>query len=137
MTFKPRKKTFSRSPKTFSKKHSNLRFGYYGIKSCEFTKIKSSRLVYLFRFLEKHIKLVITSKKIRVWNRVTINFTLTKLSSEARMGKGKGAIVDHFTYIKPGQILFELEKIKAQYWVRIFLKMQHRIGLKIKPVTKT
>ena len=136
MVFNFKKKTFNRIPSNLCNKNYILRFGYYGIKSCGFGKLTIEKSFYLHNFLEKHLKLLILFKKVRVWNRVSTNLTLTTLSSESRMGKGKGNIITQFTYIKPGQVLFEVEKINFKDWKKLFSKICGQIGFKIMYIQK-
>jgi ribosomal protein L16/L10AE len=42
-----------------------------------------------------------------------MNSTLTALSPESRMGKGKGSIYTKSCYVKPGQILFEFSGVSS------------------------
>lgn len=130
------KKTFIKFHQ-FSYKNSVLRFGYYGIKSSEFKGLRKNQVLHLEYFLKKQLRLIVPSKKVRIWNNIVTNLTVTKLSSESRMGKGKGKVYDYFTYIKPGQVLFEIEKINKQSWNSFFWKIYKQIGFKIKKIQKT
>ena len=115
---------------------SVLQFGFYGLKSCKFKKLTLVKAKYLQFLLEKFFKKIIISKRTKVWNRIVMNSTLTKLSSESRMGKGKGHIDTYFTYIKPGQILFEVEKIDIKDWKQISIKIHKQFGFAVKIICR-
>nr|WCH57824.1 ribosomal protein L16 [Hypnea edeniana] len=87
-----------------------LRKGNYGIKSISFGRLTEKQLIFLETMIIKTSRKIVTSRKsIKIWSKVVLNFNLTKLSSESRMGKGKGSIYTQGVFIKPGSILFELE----------------------------
>lgn len=120
-------------------KQSNhiLRFGQFGIKIMSFTRITTEQVKALERSFSQVIK-KITKKKhsIKVWNLITLNNCLTKLSSESRMGKGKGAIYTKSTFLKPGTILFEFDGISYQQMLYIFTFVKNKISFKISLITK-
>jgi ribosomal protein L16/L10AE len=60
-----------------------------------------------------------------------MNSTLTALSPESRMGKGKGSVYTKSCYVKPGQILFEFSGVSL-----IQIKLLHNF-LKRKLPIKT
>jgi ribosomal protein L16/L10AE len=61
-----------------------------------------------------------------------MNSTLTSLSTESRMGKGKGAIYAKFCYIKPGQIIFEFSGISLYQIKFIHNFLRNKCPFKIK-----
>lgn len=111
-----------------------LHYGYYGIKSCQFNKLTDKNIDFLKKLLEKHISFLAQKKKIKIWNKLVTNLTFTKISSESRMGKGKGPIIGKFTFVRPGQIIFELEKIPFSLIKKIFAKIYKQLSFRVKLV---
>ena len=112
-----------------------LHFGYFGIKSQEFGKLTLDQIFYLNQILNNELR-SITKKKIKIWNKITVNLTSTKLSLGTRMGKGKGPVKEYFSYIKSGQVLFEIEKITKRDINNVFSKIQKKISFKIKLINR-
>jgi large subunit ribosomal protein L16 len=91
-----------------------LRFGDYGIKSCSFNSLTQLKLLTIEKLLIKSFKVICKgSNNIKMWNLIQMNSTLTRLSPESRMGKGKGNVYTTFSYIRPGQILFEFSGVSG------------------------
>nr|WCH57704.1 ribosomal protein L16 [Hypnea musciformis] len=118
----------------YKKNQSNniLRKGSYGLKSLSFGRLTKSQLYFLKDVVIKSSRKITNSKKsIKIWTKIILNFNLTKLSSEARMGKGKGSIYTQASFVKPGAIIFEFELFsyaQAQY---VFLKVSKCCNLKL------
>lgn len=109
-----------------------LREGCYGIKSISFGRLTENQLISLENMVIKSSKKIVNSKKsIKVWNKIVLNYNLTKLSSESRMGKGKGAIYTQAAVIKPGSILFEFESCLEQQAEYILYKINKCSSLKL------
>ena len=128
-------KTYNKIPTNLTFNNHILHFGYFGIKSQEFGKLTLNQISYLNKILNNEFRLI-TKKKIKIWNKITVNLTSTKLSLGTRMGKGKGPVKEYFSYIKSGQILFEIEKITRQDMNNVFNKIRKKIGFKIKLINK-
>nr|WCH57848.1 ribosomal protein L16 [Caulacanthus ustulatus] len=98
-------------------RHSNhlLKFGRLGIKSNTFSISKENQIAFLERYLlQSTAKIKAKKNAVKIWNRVYFNLVLTKLSSESRMGKGKGSIHGKALFLKPGDLLFEFDGITIQ-----------------------
>nr|WCH57800.1 ribosomal protein L16 [Hypnea spinella] len=109
-----------------------LRKGQYGIKSMSFGRLTVKQITFLENMIIKISKKIINSKKsVKIWNKVVLNFNLTKLSSESRMGKGKGSVYTQGVFIKPGKILFELESCLEQQAQYIVSKINNYCSLKL------
>nr|YP_009295520.1 ribosomal protein L16 [Mastocarpus papillatus]AOL58004.1 ribosomal protein L16 [Mastocarpus papillatus] len=117
----------------YSLKHkqssNTLKFGRFGVKSLSFGKLTKDQLDSIQRSLLKTIKN--NKKAIKVWFLVLFNLTLTKLSSESRMGKGKGAIYSKAIFLRPGTILIEFEGVSDQQMSTIFDLLKKTLKLKI------
>ena len=115
-------------------KHCNhtLKFGRFGIKTLSFGKITEKQFNLIERLSFKFLKQTSNNKKvIKVWSLALFNLTLTKLSSESRMGKGKGAICDKALFLQPGSIMFEFEGISKQQLSGILTLLKSKVSFKI------
>lgn len=99
------KKTHNRYSKRLSHSKHLLKFGNFGLKSFFYKRLNSQHIT----LVNQKLKLFLGDKKI--WNLLFLNQQLTKLVSESRMGKGKGAIYETSTFICPGSILFEINNL--------------------------
>nr|YP_010027337.1 ribosomal protein L16 [Sarcopeltis skottsbergii]QOS04458.1 ribosomal protein L16 [Sarcopeltis skottsbergii] len=122
------------NPFSLKYRHCNhtLKFGRFGIKTLSFSKITENQFNLIERLSLKFLKLSSNNKKIiKIWSSSLVNLTLTKLSSESRMGKGKGSIYTKALFLRPGSILFEFEGISKQQLVGILAFLKKKVSFKI------
>lgn len=122
------------NPFSLKYRHCNhtLKFGRFGLKVLSFSKITENQLNLIERLSLKFLKNSSGNKKvIKIWSFTPFNLTLTKLSSESRMGKGKGAIYSKAFFLRPGSILFEFEGISKQQLAEILALLRKKISFKI------
>jgi ribosomal protein L16/L10AE len=128
--------------KKFHNNHKNilnykchiLKLGSFGIKTITGGRLTEIKVNILLRLLNKNLKFISKkSNSIKFWNSIFMNSTLTSLSTESRMGKGKGAVYAKFCYIKPGQIIFEFSGISLYQikFIHNFLKNKCPFKIKI------
>nr|WCH57632.1 ribosomal protein L16 [Hypnea wynnei] len=109
-----------------------LRKGNYGLKALSFGRLTETQLSFLKNIIVKSSKKIGNSKKsIKIWNKIVLNYNLTKLSSESRMGKGKGSIYTRAVFIKPGNIIFEFELFSYSQAQYIWSKLNRNCCLKL------
>nr|WCH57656.1 ribosomal protein L16 [Hypnea sp.] len=125
-------KTHNKYNYKFKQSNHILRKGNYGIKSITFGRLTENQLNSLYRiFLKNSKKFGVSRKSSKIWNFIILNLNLTKLSSESRMGKGKGAIYTKAFFCKPGDIIFEFEAYSGQHAFNIFLKIKKCCNLNL------
>ena len=108
-----------------------VKFGKFAIKVTSFGKLTENQLNSLERFIMNFIKKNSNNDKgIKIWNLVKFNTSLTKLSSESRMGKGKGSIYTKAVFLKPGVILFEFTGLTDQEVYKMFKFVKKKIPFK-------
>nr|WCH57920.1 ribosomal protein L16 [Hypnea nidifica] len=116
----------------FNQSNSILRKGNYGIKSTSFGRLTERQIIFLKNLIIKSSRKTVKSKKsIKIWSKTILNFNLTKLSSESRMGKGKGSIYALGSFIRPGSILFEFESSLYPQAIYILSKTNKCCNLKL------
>nr|NP_062481.1 ribosomal protein L16 [Chondrus crispus]P48955.1 RecName: Full=Large ribosomal subunit protein uL16m; AltName: Full=60S ribosomal protein L16, mitochondrial [Chondrus crispus]CAA87602.1 ribosomal protein L16 [Chondrus crispus] len=121
---------------SFSLKHRHcnhtLKFGRLGLKILSFSKITENQFNLIERLSLKFLKNLSGNKKlIKIWSLVPFNLTLTKLSSEARMGKGKGAVYSRAFFLRPGSILFEFEGVSKHQLTQISSILRKKTSFRI------
>ena len=65
-----------------------------------------------------------------------LNRTLTKLSLESRMGKGKGPIYTKVLFLEKGSIIYEFENLKFQQIKEIYEFFKKYMSVKVVLVRK-
>nr|WCH58016.1 ribosomal protein L16 [Hypnea brasiliensis] len=116
----------------FNQSNCILRKGSYGIKSMSFGRLTERQLIRLENMIIKNSREITNSKKsIKIWNKVVLNFNLTKQSAESPMGKGKGSIYTQGVFIKPGNVIFEFESCLHQQAQYILSKINKSCSLKL------
>ena len=122
------------NPFSLKYRHCNhtLKFGRFGLKVLSFSKITENQFKLIERLSLKFLKNSSSNKKIiKIWSLTPFNLTLTKLSSESRMGKGKGAVYSKAFFLRPGSILFEFEGISKQQLAEISILLKKNVSFKI------
>lgn len=76
------------------------------------------------------------SKNYKVWLTIQPNKTLTKLSLESRMGKGKGPIYTEVLFLKKGSIIYEFKNLTFQQTKEFFNFVKNQISVKLSLVSK-
>ena len=88
----------------------------------------------ILRAVQRKFKLTLGHKKNMIFSSSEFNDSLTKLSLESRMGKGKGSVYIKSKFFKPGTLLLEFTKLPKQYENELFTFIQKKIKLKLKLV---
>lgn len=110
-----------------------LKFGSFGLKILDDIRLTTVQINSMERFLQKTLKKMLNSqKKYKIWTFLQTNKTLTKLSLESRMGKGKGSIYTEALFLKKGSVIFEFHNIKLQQIKEIYKLLQKQISVKLK-----
>lgn len=102
------KKQHNKYPRAWEYKKGTLRFGERGLKVLNSYKITEDKLLKMSKSLKKTLG---SSSSVKWWCRIHPNSTMTKLSLESRMGKGKGGIYLKYVYVKAGSVLFEFSNL--------------------------
>ena len=131
------KKTHNSYSLKYKNNNSVMKFGQFGIKIMTFGIITERRLNSCERSIQYFLKNTLNNKKnTKIWNLITYNLTLTKLSSESRMGKGKGSIYEKAIFLKPGTIIFEFTGISYQHINKLTHYVRKKFPFKINTVRK-
>lgn len=78
------------------------------------------------RTLRRRIK-----KTARLWVRIEATVPVTRKPEGIRMGKGKGAIAFYATPVRPGQIIFEMDRLPKQVALQALEAVQAKFPCKL------
>src|ERR1700737_1374167 len=84
---------------------NELNFGQYGLKAMEPEGVTARRVEGAWRAMTRHMK-----RSGRVWIRIFPDVPVSKKLIEVRMGKGKGTPELWVCRVKPGRIIFEIDR---------------------------
>ena len=131
------KKTHKIFPNNLTYSRHLLQFGSCGLKILSDLKLTKNQLNSLERFINQKLKnLTKYSRKYKVWSTVFTNRTLTKLSLESRMGKGKGSIYTEVLFLKQGSIIYEFQNLKLQQIIEVYKFLKNKLPVKLLLVFK-
>lgn len=108
-----------------------INFGSFGIKALEPGRLTAHQIEAARRTIMRKIK-----KNGRLWVNVFPNTPVTKKPNEVRMGKGKGNVELWVCKIKPGKVLFEIDKISSKIAHDVFKTACSKLPFKTKIIIK-
>ena len=128
-------KTIKKTQNSYSIKYTQInqlvKYGKFAIKATSFGRLTENQLNSFERFLMVFLKKNShNNKNVKIWNLVKFNMALTKLSSESRMGKGKGSIYTKAVFLRPGTILFEFTGLTDQEIYKMFTFIRKKLPFK-------
>lgn len=131
-------KKIHKAPKKILSYYNHLlKTGSYGFKIMSNIQITEKQMISIERILKSQLKKCsIQLQKVKLWKQMNLNKTLTKLSLEARMGKGKGTVYTKVLFLKKGSIIYEFKNIKNQQIQEVFNLLKKYFPAKIMLVKK-
>lgn len=108
-----------------------LHFGEYGLQTQECGKITARQLeaarVAMTRFVKRGGD---------IWIRIFPDKPVTKKPLETRMGKGKGAVEEWVSVVRPGRIIFEMSGIPKDQAFQALSLANYKLPLRCKPIDR-
>lgn len=126
------KKTHNLYSIKLSQSKSFNRLGKFNIKVTSFGRLTKNQFDSIKRLTEAFIRKTMNKKKIKLWSFLFFNLTLTKLNSESRMGKGKGSVYSTAIFLKPGDIIFEINEVTTQQITEVYKFLTKKLSFTIK-----
>lgn len=131
------KKTHKKLFKNLTYSFHLLKFGSFGFKILSDLRLTTEQINSLERSLVKKLRsLSGQTKKYKIWSHTQTNKTLTKLSLESRMGKGKGPIYTEVLFLKKGSMIYEFKNLTNQQIREVFTFIKKQISVKLLLVSK-
>jgi len=109
----------------------DLNFGEYGLKSLEAKYLKDKQIEAALKEIKR-----ILGKKGRLWLKIFPHISRTKKAEGVRMGGGKGDIDHYATFVRPGNILFEVESSDKDLAISALKSASYKLPIKTKIVSK-
>lgn len=104
-----------------------LIFGKSGFIITESGVITAKQIESIRRSLMNFFK-----RQGKIWLRIYPHRPFTKKPIEVRMGKGKGDVREWGCFVKPGQVLLEIDGISLILIKKVFHRIQVRCPVKLK-----
>lgn len=117
--------------KSLATKGYSLVYGKMGLKACEGKMINDKHLNACVNELKRRL-----GKKGRFWLRIFTHIPKTKKPPETRMGGGKGDIEKYVTFVKAGNILFEVDGLDDASLKNALRLISYKLPLKTKIVSR-
>lgn len=135
--FRMIKKSHKKYPKTLTYTRHILKYGDFGFKTTTSVRLTKEQLFSFERVLQRKIRsLISSSKECKTWCLLATNSTVTKLSLESRMGKGKGVICTESVFVKPGCVIYEIQNVKFQHVLELFCFFKKQISANLVLIKK-
>jgi large subunit ribosomal protein L16 len=93
-------------PKSSLNPKTDLVFGFCGIKALEPVKLHARCIEAARRAMTRRLK-----RSGKIWIRVFPSISVSAKPNEIRMGKGKGPHSFWAAFVRPGQVLFEIDRV--------------------------
>jgi large subunit ribosomal protein L16 len=115
----------------FSKGHTNVEFGEYGLKTLERGWITNRQIEAARIAMTRKIK-----RGGKVWITIFPDKPVTKKPAETRMGSGKGSPEGWVAVVKPGRVMFELSGVPEDLAREAMRLAGHKLPVKTKFVLR-
>ena len=119
------KKYHKNKIKVDSDRTSHLRYGSFGIKALESSRISAQHIEIVRQTIGRKIR-----PKGRLWIRAFPHLPVTSKPSEVRMGKGKGNVSLWVCTVKKGQILYEISGVNDSKSIQALKSGINKLPLK-------
>jgi large subunit ribosomal protein L16 len=103
-----------------------LAWGAFGIRAIEHARVPARTIEATRRVLRRAV-----GKNAVMWIRMTPNVPVTSKPAEVRMGKGKGAVDYWAAVVRPGQIIFEFDRINRKGALDALASAAHKLPMRV------
>ncbi|GFH18773.1 ribosomal protein L10e/L16 [Haematococcus lacustris] len=108
------------------KNTTQLKYGMYGIRALTDRRVAANTIEAVRRTLRRRIK-----KSAALWVRLQATVPVTAKPLGIRMGKGKGAIEYYACPVRPGQIIFEMDRVSRKVALSALAAIQPKFPCKL------
>jgi large subunit ribosomal protein L16 len=114
-----------------SKKGYLISFGVFALIATSRGRLSSKQIESARIAINRHVK-----KTGQLWIRIFPDIPITKKPAEIRMGKGKGAVNEWISVIKPGRILYEINGVNENIAKKAMKLAQAKLSISTKIIFK-
>jgi large subunit ribosomal protein L16 len=128
----PRRMKYRKAMKRMTYNHTivpntrQLAYGTFGIRAITPARVPAKTIEAIRRALRRKIK-----KTAKLWIRVAATVPITKKPAEIRMGKGKGAVDHYACIIRPGSIVFEMDRVSKTVALQALDSISYKCPFKV------
>ena len=97
------------SNKGLAYKGSSIAFGSFGLKTIQSGRITNRQIEAARVAMTRYMK-----REGKTWIRIFPDKPITAKPQEVRMGKGKGALDHWVALVKPGRVMFEIDRVSRE-----------------------
>ena len=115
----------------YSKGQTAVQFGDFGLKSLEVGWVTNRQIEAARIAMTRHVK-----RGGRVWVRIFPDKPITKKPAETRMGKGKGNPEYWVASVRPGRILYEMDRVTPEVAREALRLAAHKLPVATRFVTR-
>lgn len=117
-----------------SMRQTRLQFGTVGIYTPHNLRITNKLILVIKKLLKFRLKRKKWKKKS--WHFLSINYPISKKSTNSRMGKGKGSFIGWLTKVRSGTTIFEFKGISNYRIQKLLIEINKKLTFKLKYFTK-
>jgi large subunit ribosomal protein L16 len=117
--------------KLYVSKGNTLRFGAYGLKSLESSRITARQIEAARQTTRRKMQ-----RAGRLWIKIFPDTPVSSKPAEVRMGKGKGSVEYWVAKVGPGTILFEISGVSMKVAKKALESAAEKLPVKTQFVTK-
>ena len=125
------RKMFKGRTTGIAQRGSEVSFGQYGLQSLEPGWVSNRQIEAARVALTRPIK-----RGGKVWIRIFPDKPVSKKPAETRMGKGKGSPDKWVAVVKPGRMMFELERVSREVAESAMALASAKLSVKTKFVVR-
>lgn len=103
-----------------------LAWGQFGIRATTHARVPARTIEAARRALRRAV-----GKNAMLWVRMTPSVPVSSKPAEVRMGKGKGAVDFYAAPVRPGQIIFELDRVSRKAALDAVAAVGHKLPLRV------
>lgn len=115
-----------RKSKIISCNGNNLNYGNYGLKSLSWGRLTKNQIEAGRKVITRHVR----GGTGKIWIRIYPDTSFTKKPIDTRMGNGKGEILYHYFFVKPGKIIYEISGLSKISSLNVLRLASFKLPLK-------
>lgn len=108
-----------------------VHFGEFGLQALEPCWITARQIEAARRAIVRHMR-----RRGKYWVRIFPDKPITAKPAETRMGKGKGAVDQWVSVVRPGRMMFEISGVPEDVAREAFRLASHKLPIKTQVVTR-
>ncbi len=109
----------------------DISFGDYGLQALEPSWITARQIEAARRAIVRHMK-----RRGKYWIRIFPDKPITAKPAETRMGKGKGAVDQWVSVVRPGRVMFEISGVPDDVALEALRLASHKLPIRTQVIRR-